>query len=62
MPGAAGDVEVPVAASFAAPQAALAADHQAPPFALAEDLLGTEGDVRLQHRPTAMTVTHRANL
>src|SRR5262245_6747608 len=50
--GAAGNAEVPVAASLAATQVALAADHQAASGALLEDPLDAEVHAELQHRTT----------
>src|SRR5215469_7248667 len=50
--GPAGDSKVPVAASLTAPEATLASDHEAAPFALLENLLGAEVNGQLQHRPT----------
>ncbi len=52
--GAAGNVKVPVAASLAASQLALASDDEAASFALLENLLGAEIDAQLQHRTTVM--------
>ena len=48
----AGDTEMPVAASRAASETALASNHETASFALLEDLLSAEINRQLQHRVT----------
>lgn len=52
--GPAGNVKVPVAATLAASQLALASDDEAASFALMENLLGVEVDAQFQHATTVM--------
>jgi len=47
-------VKVPVTASLAASQLALASDDEAASFALLENLLGVEVDAQFQHATTVM--------
>ena len=52
--GPAGNVKVPVTASLAASQLALASDNEAASFALLENLLGVEVDAQFQHATTVV--------